>query len=41
MWLNPDVFYLIPFFNTKDAAPMVLEILPGDAGVINGTVMDW
>ena len=40
MRLNPDVFYLMPFFNTKDAGPMVLEIPPADAGVINGTVMD-
>src|SRR4029078_4455897 len=22
---NPDVIYLMPFFNTKDAGPMVLE----------------
>jgi hypothetical protein len=37
---NPDVIYLMPFFNTKDAGPMVLEIPPADNGVINGTVMD-
>jgi hypothetical protein len=37
---NPDVIYLMPFFNTKDAGPMVLEIPPADAGVINGTIMD-
>jgi hypothetical protein len=37
---NPDVIYLMPFFNTKDAGPMVLEIPPADEGVINGTVMD-
>jgi hypothetical protein len=37
---NPDVIYLMPFFNTKDAGPMVLEIPPSDDGVINGTVMD-
>ena len=30
----------MPFFNTKDAGPMVLEIPPADDGVINGTVMD-
>jgi hypothetical protein len=35
---NPDVIYLMPFFNTKDAGPMVLEIPPADDGVI--TVMD-
>ena len=39
MRLNPDVFYLMPFFNTKDAGPMASEIPPADAGVINGTVM--
>jgi len=37
---NPDVIYLMPFFNTKDAGPMVLEIPPADGGIINGTVMD-
>jgi len=37
---NPDVIYLMPFFNTKDTGPMVLEIPPADGGVINGTVMD-
>src|ERR1043165_930795 len=37
---NPDVIYLMPFFNTKDVGPMVLEIPPADGGVINGTVMD-
>ena len=37
---NPDVIYLMPFFNTKDAGPMVLEIPPADDGVINGTMMD-
>jgi hypothetical protein len=37
---NPDVIYVMPFFNTKDAGPMVLEIPPANDGVINGTVMD-
>jgi hypothetical protein len=37
---NPDVIYLMPFFNTRDAGPVVLEIPPADDGVINGTVMD-
>jgi hypothetical protein len=37
---NPDVIYAMPFFNTKDAGPMVLEIPPAGDGVINGTVMD-
>jgi hypothetical protein len=37
---NPDVIYLMPFFNTRDVGPMVLEIPPADDGVINGTIMD-
>jgi hypothetical protein len=37
---NPDVIYLMPFFNTKDG-PVVIEIPPaGDAGSITGTIMD-
>jgi hypothetical protein len=38
---NPDVIYLMPFFNTKDAGPMVLEIPPADEGVLNGSVMNY
>jgi hypothetical protein len=30
----------MPFFNTKDVGPMVLEIPLADDGVINGTIMD-
>src|SRR4051812_27506326 len=37
---NPDVIPLMPFFNTQDAGPMVLEFPPAHDGVINGTVMD-
>jgi hypothetical protein len=37
---NPDVIYLMPFINTKDVGPMVLEIPPADEGSITGTVMD-
>jgi len=29
---NPDTVYLMPFYNTKDAGPMVLEIPPAGAG---------
>ena len=36
---NPDVIYLMPFFDTKDG-PVVMEIPPADDGVINGTIMD-
>src|SRR4051794_1492370 len=27
---NPDVVYLMPFFNTKDVGPLVLEVPPVD-----------
>jgi hypothetical protein len=37
---NPDLIYLMPFFNTKEAGPMVLEIPPADDGSITGTIMD-
>jgi hypothetical protein len=36
---NPDVIYLMAFFNTKDG-PVVLEIPPAGDGVINGSIMD-
>ncbi|WP_276131842.1 DUF1254 domain-containing protein [Polluticoccus soli] len=36
---NPDVIYIMPFFDTKDW-PMVLEIPPANGGVINGSIMD-
>jgi hypothetical protein len=36
---NPDTIYLMPFFNTKDAGPMVLEIPPaGKEGSITGSI---
>ena len=37
---NPDVIYLKPFFNTKGAGPMVLEITPDGDGSITSTIMD-
>jgi hypothetical protein len=37
---NPDTIYLMPFFNTKDVGPMVLEIPPADNGSITGSVDD-
>ena len=37
---NPDVIYLMPFFNTKDVGPVVLEIPPADDGVFNGSIMN-
>lgn len=38
---NPDVIYLMPFFNTKDAGPVVLEIPPADDGLFNGSIMNY
>src|SRR5215831_16360983 len=38
---NPDVIYLMPFFNTSIAGPLVLEIPPADDGLINGSMMDY
>ena len=37
---NPDVIYLMPFFDTKEVGPLVLEIPPADDGVFNGSIMD-
>ncbi|MGC3948437.1 MAG: DUF1254 domain-containing protein [Chryseolinea sp.] len=37
---NPDVIYLMPFFNTKDVGPVVLEIPAADGGVFNGSIMN-
>jgi len=37
---NPDAIYFMPFINTKDVGPIVLEIPPADDGSITGTVMD-
>ncbi|MDF3881838.1 DUF1254 domain-containing protein [Cupriavidus basilensis] len=37
---NSEVLYVIPFINTKDVGPIVLEIPPADDGVINGSVVD-
>ena len=34
----PDVIYLMPFFNTKDVGPVVLEVPPADDGVFNGSI---
>ena len=37
---NPDAIYLMPFFNTVEAGPMVLEIPAADDGSIIGSIMD-
>jgi len=38
---NPDAVYFMPFLDTKDVGPVVLEIPPADeGGSITGSVMD-
>jgi hypothetical protein len=37
---NPDAIYLMPFFNTAEVGPMVIEIPPADDGSITGSIMD-
>jgi hypothetical protein len=38
---NPDTIYIFPFFNTKDAGPMVLEIPPAEESAsITGSIDD-
>ena len=37
---NPDTIYLMPFFNTRDVGPVVLEIPPADTGTIVGSIDD-
>jgi hypothetical protein len=38
---NPDVIYLMPFFNTQDVGPVVLELPPADDGLFNGSIMNY
>lgn len=37
---NPDSIYLMPFIDTKEVGPMVLEIPPADGGSITGSIDD-
>src|SRR6478735_1943611 len=37
---NPDAIYIMPFFNTAEAGPMVLEIPAANGGSITGSIMD-
>jgi len=37
---NPDAIYIMPFFNTADVGPMVIEIPSADEGSITGSIMD-
>jgi hypothetical protein len=38
---NPDVIYLMPFINTRQAGPVVLEIPPAEGGALNGSIMNY
>lgn len=37
---NPDVIYVMPFFDTRDVGPIVLEVPRADDGVFNGSIMN-
>lgn len=37
---NPDSIYFMPFINTKEVGPVVLEIPPADDGSITGSIDD-
>jgi len=38
---NPDCIYFLPFFNTKDIGPMVLELPPAEGGSFAGSIMTF
>ena len=37
---NPNTIYLMPFIDTRDVGPMVMEIPPAEGGAIVGSLMD-
>jgi hypothetical protein len=37
---NPDTIYFMPFFDTTDVGPVVMEIPPADDGLIVGSIDD-
>lgn len=37
---NPNTIYLMPFYDTKDVGPMVLDIPPANGGKITGSIDD-
>ena len=37
---NPDTIYVMPFFDTTDVGPVVMEIPPAGSGVIVGSIDD-
>ncbi len=39
---NPDTIYVMPFINTAETGPMVIEIPPADdGGLLNGSIMNY
>jgi hypothetical protein len=38
---NPDCIYFLPFFNTKEVGPMVIELPPADTGSFAGSIMTF
>jgi len=38
---NPDVIYTMPFINTKNVGPMVLDVPSADDGALNGSIMNY
>jgi hypothetical protein len=38
---NPDCIYFVPFFNTKQAGPIVIELPPADTGSFAGSIMTF
>ena len=37
---NPDALYFMPFWNTKEVGPIVVEVPPAEGGSITGSLMD-
>lgn len=37
---NPDVVHLMPFIDTREVGPVVLEIPPAEGGTLDGSVMN-
>jgi len=38
---NPDCIYFLPFFNTKNVGPIVIELPPADTGSFAGSIMTF
>jgi len=38
---NPDCIYFLPFFNTRDVGPVVIELPPADTGSFAGSIMTF